>query len=244
MVETTIGDYSETKERDDTTMVRTDKGYIKKETRWVAKGDEHTTANDLFPRCTWNDKASRCDTHQHSWCEDNVKYMDTRGDGCSTGSNPWKGRCDDIPDRALYPNISDEDWPPQDTQEWIARVRKECPRSCGLCGTDAVHTPRWHWSADSAVPNFETTLTESCEDDTDFKDGFGDGCTTGVYPWAGECNFANAITSCVGMPATGTEGFACEVDGYAALGTYYTKAMMDQVRKNCPLSCGICQIEK
>jgi len=49
MVETTIGDYSETKERDDTTMVRTDKGYIKKETRWVAKGDEHTTANDLFP---------------------------------------------------------------------------------------------------------------------------------------------------------------------------------------------------
>merc|ERR1711865_1266476 len=101
--------------------------YNKEETRWVAKGDEHTTANDLFPRCTWNDKASRCDTHQHSWCEDNVKYVDTRGDGCSTGSNPWKGRCDDIPDRALYPNINDEDWPPQDTQEWIARVRKECP---------------------------------------------------------------------------------------------------------------------
>merc|ERR1719272_924417 len=91
---------------------------------------------------------------------------------------------------------------------------------------------------DDAAPTAAPTAAV-CEDNHQFVDSYGDGCssrseTPGKYPWEGECHLDKLVTSCDGQLDT------CEVGGFFDGVLYYTKAEMDEVRKECPQACRMC----
>ena len=103
-------------------------------------------------------------------------------------------------------------------------------------GSLAVNKASGDWSG-LVVPE-----EDAMDDNAAFADIWGYRCSTGADSWAGYCSISAAgyIPACPvpGRAAVGPDGSTCEVGGYLDdWNYYYSKAHMDDVRANCPVSC-------
>lgn len=133
----------------------------------------------------------------------------------------------------------------------LDNIRGNCPAACAAFVTDETKH--------LAVEN----RTYHCGDISTFQDTNGDGCNEWI--WGFKCQLLEAITSCENMPLPQSDNISaqsnvsCEVGGYLdnppgfqvdelvyhpVNGTrfngheyYYSRAHMDEIRANCPISC-------
>jgi hypothetical protein len=91
---------------------------------------------------------------------------------------------------------------------------------------------------------FNELNTCIAEDKVDWKDIHGDTCAK----WSNFCKTNTLLKECSDPPQKSSDGVQCEVGGalrvFSVNSYYYTKAFLDDVRLNCPMSCQSCTLSQ